>query len=373
MNLEVPSKRFRKCVIHIGTEKTGSSAIQTHLRRNRRTLLAHDILYPSVAGENNLSQWEFVAVAQIDPWGTDLGRNLNIVDQESQNRFTKEFTACLEREFAQHSNADTLLISSEHLHSRLKQPRAIEALKKYLSSWCEDFEIIVYFRRQDQVAVSFQSTRLKSSVELKNSSLETAVRTHPRYFDLNRVYGVWADAFGAQKINARIYDVNRWASGNILHDFADAANLPEMPSHDEFVNLSLNRQGFQFLQALNRLYPQPNGDKSDPMRLALVQEISKAYAGKYYPVSRADARQLMEQFRDSNEALRQRAFPNEPAPLFGDDFSEYPETAEPLEASYDEAVEIVIYLWQQMHKDRKQARPTMRNFIKLLSKFTLRR
>lgn len=373
MRLEVPTKRFRRCIIHIGTEKTGSSAIQTHLRQHKRTLLAHNILYPSAAGQNNLSQWEFVAIAQIEPWGTDLGRSLNIVDQESRQRFTNDFTARLEQEFAQHPNADTLLISSEHFHSRLKQPRAIEALKSYLSAWCENFEIIVYFRRQDQVAVSFQSTRLKSSVELKNSSLEAAVRTHPRYFNLHQIYNVWADAFGDEKVNARIYDLKRWASGDIIHDFADAAKLPLIPSSLKFVNLSLNRQGYQFLKALNRVDPRPNGDKSDPIRLALVQEISKQYAGKYYPVSRADARRLMEQFRDSNEALRQRAFPNEPAPLFGDDFSEYPETAEPLEECYDEAVQIALHLWRHMHEERIQARPTMRTILKLLSKFRLRR
>lgn len=371
MKAKGSSKRFRKCIIHIGTEKTGTSAIQAHLSRHRRTLLAHDILYPKTAGTNNLSQWEFVAAVQIAPWGTDLGRSLDIVDEASQQRFTQEFTARLEQEFAQHQSAQTLLISSEHFHSRLKQPRAIDALKRFLSPWCERFEIIVYFRRQDQVAISFQSTRLKSSVELKNSSLESAVRSHPRYFDLRQVYKGWANAFGANNMNPRIYDKKRWNSGNVLEDFASAASLPDLPTDAAFVNLSLNRQGYQFLRALNRVSPQPNGDKTDPMRLTLVQEISRRYAGKYYPVSQMEARKLMEQFHAQNEELRQLAFPQEPAPLFGDDFNEYPEIAEPLQENYDEAVEIALALWRHKQSEQHRANPIVNAIRKLLKKLGL--
>ena len=50
-------KRFKSCVLHIGTEKTGSTAIQHYLIENRHRLSRHGVLFPVAASATHTSQW----------------------------------------------------------------------------------------------------------------------------------------------------------------------------------------------------------------------------------------------------------------------------------------------------------------------------
>ncbi len=45
--------RSRRCVLHIGLEKTGTTTIQNRLASNRERLLERGILYPRSAGRSN--------------------------------------------------------------------------------------------------------------------------------------------------------------------------------------------------------------------------------------------------------------------------------------------------------------------------------
>ena len=40
------NKRFDRIILHIGTEKTGTKAIQQFLQNNRERMIAQNILYP---------------------------------------------------------------------------------------------------------------------------------------------------------------------------------------------------------------------------------------------------------------------------------------------------------------------------------------
>ena len=122
----------------------------------------------------------------------------------------------------------------------------------------------------------------------------------------------------------------RWPDNNLTLDFTRACKLPDLPSKNERLNASLNRQGFQFLRALNARHPIVPGDKSDHDRSALVEYISQRYQGKFYPISKAEAMQFYASYIESNEQLRQMAFPEIEGQLFEEDFSEYPEKAEQL-------------------------------------------
>ncbi len=346
-NAPSPPARFKRCIIHIGTEKTGSTAIQTHLERNRRKLLRAGVLYPASAGQVYSSQMEFVAAIIDTPWNTDIGRIFNIDDEAGQAAFRKTLAASLETEFEQAQPAHTLLISCEHFHSRVHSQEAISRLKDFLDQWVEDYEIIVYFRRQDRVALSYQSTQLKSSVDLNGSSISHVLSSMPHYFAYDALYENWAAIFGSSALKARLYLPDNWASGDAVSDFCEVSGLPVPDPSPPTINRSLNRTGFHFLRALNRRFPIMPGDKTDRARQTLVEYIARTHAGQYYPISRQDVKALYKRFDEPNEKLRRRAFPDHPAPLFGDDFSDYPEEAEPAEPDYEEAVELAVKLWRE--------------------------
>lgn len=355
-------KRFRKCILHIGTEKTGSTAIQQYLKQNRAALLETGVLHPKSAGQKFLSQVEFIVATHNMPWKQDIGRALGVTDEMTQQAFRDKFTADLEAEFVHHPKTTTLLLSSEHFQSRLHGPRLIENLKAFLENWVEQFEIVVYFRRQDEMSLALEATRLKSTVQLKSIRPLGTFQTMKRYFIYDKIFENWAQVFGEAAMTARLYQPQDWPGQDVVQDFCLACDLPEPETRSLRPNRSLNRKGFHFLHALNRVYPAETGYGQDPRRAALVKQVATEYAGHYFPISRAEAMEKYKMFAESNERLRQMAFPNRPAPLFDEDFSQYPETPEPIEPSYDDAVEIATFLWNT--RIETPPRPRLRDYLK---------
>ena len=80
-------KPFKKCILHIGTEKTGTTAIQEYLKSNRDALAKQGFYHPIAADTEHSSQWEFVAIVHHAPWTQDTGRELGITDKASQEAF----------------------------------------------------------------------------------------------------------------------------------------------------------------------------------------------------------------------------------------------------------------------------------------------
>ena len=93
-------KPFKKCILHIGTEKTGSTTIQEYLKSNRDALAKHGAYHPIAADTEHSSQWEFVAVVHHAPWTQDTGRELGIIDKASQEAFRETLSEKLDAEFA---------------------------------------------------------------------------------------------------------------------------------------------------------------------------------------------------------------------------------------------------------------------------------
>ncbi|MDN5849769.1 MAG: hypothetical protein L0H63_09065, partial [Nitrococcus sp.] len=125
--------RFKRCLLHIGTEKTGTSTIQRFLAANRQALAAEGVLYPTCGGgENGGSQWGFAASAARQAWKLDLGMFLNIHCAQDQARYRSALIDDLSREFEALTGRDALIISSEHFQSRLRHMDEIVALKEFL-------------------------------------------------------------------------------------------------------------------------------------------------------------------------------------------------------------------------------------------------
>ncbi|MHA7898281.1 MAG: hypothetical protein ACX94B_00350 [Henriciella sp.] len=357
-------KLFKKCILHIGSEKTGTTAIQHYLRSNRPELARRGFLYPVAMNAEHSSQWEFVVIAHHAPWLQDMGKQQGILDAASQHAFRVKLTQILEKEFAKNKNAQTLIISSEHFQSRLYTDKEISFIKSFLSEWVEEFQVVVYFRRQDELALSLLSTRLKSSSKLELEDVMAALNSPVRYYEYDKIYGRWAKAFGSDAISSLIYDPKFWPDGDLVSDFCRATSLPKLRYTPQRLNPSLDRKGFQFIHAINELYPITPGDQSDKKRVALIKLVSELFAGKFYPISKAQALSFYNQFDPANRRLRKLAFPAMSEPIFSDDFSHYPDTPEPLRPEYLEAVEVALTLWNAVYEqDNKDGKLSLLNSL----------
>lgn len=341
--------RFDRCVLHIGSEKTGTSTIQRFLTRNRDALARDGVIYPAATGAHGGSQWGFVASAHDKAWETDVGMALGIRSPEEQQRYVAGLRRDLQQEFDALPEARTLVISSEHFHSRLHGPAAITGLKGFLAEWVDRVEVVLYLRRQDRVAVSLYSTKIKSGSVNPVVFPGAAQGPVPYYFDYERIYDNWQSVFGEQAVRVRLFDPAEFAGGDLLTDFCAVAGLDmtgkQLPPAE---NTALDAAGAAFLLEVNRQLPNAADGSRNRDRVALAQLVAGLSSGRIYPASHQQARDFYGRFEEANERLKARLFPDRTAPLFDDDFSDYPESIEALTPRYEDAVAMAIRMWRAL-------------------------
>lgn len=356
--------------IHIGTEKTGTTTIQDFLVRNRAVLESAGYCLPvEICGQNHT---RFAAYAMADDGReNDLHLRFGIRNAQARARFDAELAADLARTMERAASAHSLLISSEHLHSRLRTTGELAKLKALLDRHVRTCKVIVYLRRQDELAVSRFSTRLKAG-----NAADAPIFPNPRgrlpvNYDYAALLDRIAEVFGEDNMIVRLYDRSQFVGGDLLSDFRAATGIDQALELDrpERRNLSLSAVGLRFLEVFNRHVPDRIDGRMNPDRQGLVPIMEAHYAGRSSLVARADAEAFYDRFREGNAAVKARFFPDlQRDTLFDEDFSAYPESPEAVDCGFEDAVEVAARLWTSAARELQQLRAENRALREQLAK-----
>lgn len=329
-------------ILHIGTEKTGSTSIQRALANCRDDLRDKGILYPRLFGSENHME---VAVAAMGPRPHDP---LQLHELTRRGMDLPTYQARLQEQLAQEireSGAKTLLISNEHCHGRLDTPMAVQNLAKLLGAPFGRVKVIVYMRRQDRMAVSMHSTRLR---EGDLGQILPHFKTPPHYYSMYSIMSLYADLFGDAAIIPRLYERERLIGGDVVPDFFATAGFDIEPPAVPQANRSLSRQQARFLTMFNAQFPLIVDGKLNPDRGPVMAAIHHVLPGPQAKPSRAAAEAFQEQFDEVNRRARDRFMPDLDRPsLFDTDFEDYPETGDterPL--TEEELMAFVTAIWR---------------------------
>lgn len=245
-----------KCILHIGTEKTGTTILQDWLYDNQAEFSKVGVYLSDNLGKTNNRLVPAYYLDHLDDWATH-----NRISNDAEKRqYFEGFTERLTNEILTAKETHNyFIITSEHLHSRIRKKEEIERLYSYLISVFDEIELVCYFRDQFDLAVSLYSTALKvnslASVEqfIENASPENY------YYNYLQIAENWAGVFGNTNCNFRIYDRSKFIDNDIRLDFLsvvdggiDAAKL-NMNRASSNESLSL-LQGAAF-RAINRNIP----------------------------------------------------------------------------------------------------------------------
>lgn len=333
-------------ILHIGTEKTGSTTIQYALAARRDALLEEGILYPRLFGSENHME---IAVASMGYRSYDTvqieelartGMDLPTYEAALREQLNKEIRAAGPR---------TLLISNEHCHGRLSRREDVLRLVKLLGAPFDNVKVIVYLRRQDRMAVSQHSSRLRGGV--MDEMLPTYGPKPPAYYDFHHLMSLYADVFGAEALVPRLFERDRLIGGDVVHDFFEIAGLPVSVPSVPKENLALSRQQARFLTLFNPLYPLLINDQLNPARGPIINAIYRTLPdGPSAKPARAAAEAFQRQFDEVNKLARDQFMPDLDRPsLFDDSFDDYPEiddTDIPLTEA--EMMQFVQGIWRQV-------------------------
>lgn len=342
-----------KLILHIGCEKTGTSSIQKALASDREAFSAGGILFPKLHGWTNHTE---IAVAAMNPSRGDELQIRELTRAGCDNEeYRRRIRAMLRDEIAAGGH-DRLLISNEHCHSRLRRPVEVQRLADLFDGIADEITVIVYLRRQDRMAVSSNSTRLKVGGRGPIFPPEKPGVTPP-YFDFEALLRRYSKVFGAGNIRVRIYERALLADGDVVADFYETAALGRPGKSVPELNTSVSAAQYRFLQKFNARFPLLRDGKVNPERGPIYARIQNVLTGPPFRPARADAEAFYARFAEGNARVHRDYRPDLDRPtLFEEDFSSYPETADSEELTAEEVLDFTAAIWRAYGKlnfDRK--------------------
>ena len=295
-----------KIYLHIGTEKTGTTSIQGFLADNRDELRKHKIMYSKVLGDPNNIRLS-IALQNIDKID-DSRIHSKITTKEAISAFRNDLKESLKNEIAS-ENPDILIVSSEHLSSRMNKPEEIERLKLFLNEFSEDITIIVYLRRQDKFFESLYSTAIKKGHVLDFDF--PIIGQEREDFHYNRMLKLWENVFGLENISVNIFEKIKLFEQDAISDFIHTLHLPVtyVKKKEKRENLSFGRKKLAFLKEFNSFVPEIINERINPSR-ANIERLLETIEIKDNPVEMpSDAKsEFLERFTAENREVSKRYF-----------------------------------------------------------------
>ncbi len=328
----------RRAILQIGTEKTGSTTLQAFLAANRDRLIERGFLYPRFCGDINQTGLAAYAMeaARVDRLKAAFGVETRADVPGMRARLERAAAAELD-------GGLTTIFCSEHCHSRLINASEVARLRDFLAPFFDEIRVSVYLRRQDQIALSLYSTKLKSGGAPRTILPQTG-ESDP-YYNYDRFLSLWETVFGRENISARLFERDQLVNGSIVDDFAAAWGLGDLGWYrrvgDRNGAISLEAQ--EFLRHANPHLEAVAGPAGDTMRGRTISALAVRFPGKGARPGRDEARAFYEMFRASNAAVAARYFPGR-TPLFGESFDAYPERADPVGIDADGLARVAVAL-----------------------------
>ena len=312
--------KFEECILHIGFEKTGTSSIQSFFEKNRTNLMEKNILFPKTFGKKDY--FKLSVYACDDSKKDDLRKYLGLINVQRLENFRNNLTNSF-RDEIKNTTCTKLLLSDEHLQSRLISLDEIRFLKKFLDNFVIKYKIIIYLRSQIEVAVSHYSNLCRNG-GIRNSVLPKIGENHP-YYNYEKVLDRWEAVFGHNNLVLRIFSRKEFPDGDIKKDFVRLLGLKWRDFIDvENYNESINVDAQRFLLEINKYLPAFFGDKPNKKRGDISDLVIKNRMGTGLLPTRQQAERFIKIFLESNERLKKKWFP-ERKEMFEVDFSKYPE------------------------------------------------
>ncbi|EPA1555462.1 hypothetical protein O8I42_02745 [Campylobacter lari] len=317
--------------VHIGTEKTGTTSIQTFLRNNKDLLQKQRVVYSSSLG-NNGSQWNFTFLAYNDIRSDEYCISRKIYTKYDFKNHKKKIFFDLKKELREASH-QKLIISSEHLSSRLYDIQELKKCKKILQYLgFQKIIVMVYLRENGNMAISSYSTKIKSG---KQDFGLKPCKEFEYLGNYKELLCRWQEIFSKENIIVRLFDKNEFYQGDLLKDFVHSIGLKW---DNEFVippkqNESLDLIGVELLKRINQYLPWRIDNKINHLRGGVTKFITKYFQNsnnshlKFQPPKEV-VQSYIDYFEESNEWVRKEFFPHKERLFPKKDLSNYKENYE---------------------------------------------
>jgi hypothetical protein len=274
-----------KVIVHVGLEKTGTKSLQQFLRMNAALLQESGIVYSRLPDTVNHSSLAAALLNVVDE-PTDL-HQWHDVTPANQDDFRASVREQLGREVA---GGGTVLLSGEHLSSRLVTSAHMDTLVALLGELEADVEIVMYLRRPVPFVESSWSMMCKSATT-EPFDVEAHLRMPGRY-DTTAIVERWAARFPGAVRAAAYREDWRDAPAALFAHFCAVVGVPWT---DRFalpaaaVNPALGASDLELLVLLNRMRVDSPDPDVELFRHDFILDAERRGTGQPFRLTRPEA------------------------------------------------------------------------------------
>lgn len=305
-------------ILHIGTEKTGTTTIQNFLQMNSDQLRSSGLAVLDSTGDAN--DRALAAYAMRLERHDDYYAPLKITKVAEREQFNSDLEKRIRQEIkGLDDSIHTVVISSEHFHSRVTHEDELEKLKRFLDSLCDEIRIVAYIRPQVDLALSLYSTALRTGQSLiLEEFINRNCRPSNSYYNYSHLVKLWGGVFGEESILIRRFEPAQLVENDLLKDFMtnvlSTSRSGTQWNYPARENESLSPLGQFTLRTFNRVSPtRTRSKRAQKFSDRLINKIEDICSGKGEQLSTQKRIDLEREFAQGNEWVRRRFFPQSPS------------------------------------------------------------
>lgn len=273
-----------KLILHVGTQKTGTTTIQGFLKNATNALQDAGVHYLNT-GRTNIAHNVMIPMIR-------KGRGPNLARR-------------LIKEMGRHSDKTSVISSEMFFRTDMADFFATHFPPELLAAT----RVVVYLRRQDKYAEAMWKQRVKNG--RYTGSPQAYVAAH-KSLDFLPILNHFTGVFGLQNMIVRPFERAHFPKGDVLQDFASHCQIPpelaasyDVPSS----NATLSKEVSEELGRMNR-------EKSGINTRQVIRTLSRLRpegairSGDCFTLT--ERQDLMQRFATQNEALRAKYCPELP-------------------------------------------------------------
>lgn len=292
----------KQIILHVGTEKTGTTSIQEYLSAVRPALEESGWLYPSSLGSGPHIQLTACCL-DFSP-NASLLKALGIASDAQLERHRERVLKRLTNEVAT-STSNKIIISDEHINVHLCTIEILERLHALLRNIGTITKIVLYLRRQDRLYMSMKSEALKNSL-FHVHNLKDPIHTFhvlPYRFNYAKIVENIQSAFPKSEFVLRPFIDS--PDFDVLADFRHTLRLTSLPviSQAARQNLSLPNAAFRSLILIGALASKRNDTALLSHWRTVLNLVANRFPGPPARLSAAESAEFMTRFQSMNRKL----------------------------------------------------------------------
>lgn len=291
---------YRRAILHIGMQKTGTTSLQKTFRQNIGALASQGVSWPvcEVADFVHIETL-FMAMGEDSPAGL----------RQRYPEWRPRTDQFLKRIAANPDGHSVLALSAEHLFQYMRTKRQTRRLIEWLKAHAERVELLVYLRDQVTAIPSTWAQGVKSGLKKDLASL----LAQPDFldgFDYAKRLSIWEAALPREAIKVCAFEPEDFPEGDVRRDFLQRLGIS--PDHLDLdvasANPSLDAESADLVRALNEALGDAHaGLRRKAVRFALDRRTAQPPA-----LSESQRRETRAYFAASNRLIEARYFQNRP-------------------------------------------------------------